>query len=41
MATSGDHNLAIDNPAHPFAWTKTADQILAKAKRPATINSGH
>ena len=27
--------------AHPFAWTKTADQILAKAKRPTTINSGH
>jgi len=26
---------------HPFVWTKTADQILAKAKRPATINSGH
>jgi transposase len=27
--------------SHPFAWTKTADQILAKAKRPTTINSGH
>ena len=27
--------------AHPFIWTKTADQILAKAKRPAVINSGH
>jgi transposase len=27
--------------AHPFVWTKTADQILAKAKRPTTINSGH
>lgn len=27
--------------AHPFVWTKTADQILAKAKRPATTNSGH
>ena len=25
----------------PFVWTKTADQILAKAKRPTTINSGH
>jgi hypothetical protein len=27
--------------AHPFVWTKTAGQILAKAKRPTTINSGH
>lgn len=27
--------------SHPFVWTKTADQILAKAKRPTTINSGH
>jgi transposase len=27
--------------SHPFIWTKTADQILAKAKRPTTINSGH
>ena len=26
---------------HPFVWTKTADQILTKAKRPTTINSGH
>ncbi|HEY2690563.1 MAG TPA: transposase [Streptosporangiaceae bacterium] len=25
---------------HSFTWTKTADQILAKAKRPTTINSG-
>jgi transposase len=27
--------------AHPFVRTKTADQILTKAKRPTTINSGH
>jgi hypothetical protein len=26
---------------HPFTWTKTADQILAKANRPTTSNSGH
>ena len=27
--------------AHPFVWTKTTDQILAKAKRPTTTHSGH
>ena len=27
--------------AHPFLWTKTTDQILAKAKRPTTTHSGH
>jgi transposase len=27
--------------AHPFVWTKTAEDILAKAKRPTIINSGH
>lgn len=27
--------------SHPFVWTKTTDQILTKAKRPTTINSGH
>jgi len=27
--------------SHPFVWTKTAEQILTKAKRPTTINSGH
>ncbi len=27
--------------AHPFVWTKTTDQILAKAKRPTTTPSGH
>jgi transposase len=30
-----------NNRAHPFAWTKTADQILDKAKRPRSINSAH
>jgi transposase len=30
-----------NNRCHPFVWTKTADQILTKAKRPTTINSGH
>jgi hypothetical protein len=27
--------------AHPFTWTKTADQILTKAKRPKSSNTGH
>jgi transposase len=27
--------------AHPFTWTKTADQILAKAKCPESSNTGH
>jgi transposase len=27
--------------AHPFVWTKTADEILKKAKRPTTSNSHH
>jgi transposase/DNA-binding CsgD family transcriptional regulator len=27
--------------AHPFIWTKTADQILAKANRPTTSNPRH
>lgn len=26
---------------HPFVWTKSADEILAKAKRQETLNSGH
>ena len=26
---------------HPFVWTKTADQILAKANRQKTSNAGH
>lgn len=30
------------NPrAHPFVWTKTADQILAKANRQTTSNTAH
>ncbi len=27
--------------AHPFVWTKTADEVLAKANRPTTSNSRH
>jgi hypothetical protein len=27
--------------SHPFVWTKTADQILAKANRPTTSNPRH
>ena len=27
--------------AHPFVWTKTADEILAKANRQKTSNAGH
>jgi hypothetical protein len=27
--------------AHPFTWTKTADQILAKANRKKISNAGH
>ena len=27
--------------AHPFTWTKTPDQILAKANRKKTSNTGH
>jgi hypothetical protein len=27
--------------AHPFVWTKTADQILTKANRQKTSKSGH
>jgi hypothetical protein len=27
--------------AHPFVWTKTADQILAKANGQKTPNAGH
>jgi transposase len=30
-----------DERAHPFAWTKTADEILKKANRPTTSNSDH
>ena len=27
--------------SHPFVWTKTADEILAKANRPTTSNPRH
>ena len=27
--------------AHPFTWTKTADQILARANRKKTSNAEH
>jgi len=27
--------------AHPFIWTKTADQILTKANRPKTSETRH
>ncbi|MDP9434137.1 MAG: IS630 family transposase, partial [Actinomycetota bacterium] len=27
--------------AHPFIWTKTADQILAKADRKKTSTTAH
>ena len=27
--------------AHPFVWTKTADQILTKANRPKTSETRH
>ena len=30
-----------DERAHPFIWTKTDGQIVAKAKRPTTSNSDH
>jgi transposase len=30
-----------NNRAHPFVWTKTADQILKKADRQTTLNTAH
>jgi transposase len=30
-----------DDRAHPFVWTKTAEQVLAKANRPTTSNRRH
>ena len=30
-----------NNRAHPFTWTKTADEVLAKAKRQHTSNTAH
>jgi transposase len=41
---TGKIRLFIDgwnDRAHPFVWTKTADQILKKANRQKTSNSGH
>jgi transposase len=32
---------AWNDRSHPFVWTKTADQILAKANRPTTSNPRH
>jgi hypothetical protein len=29
-----------NNRAHPFVWTKTADEILNKANRQTTSNGG-
>jgi DDE superfamily endonuclease/Winged helix-turn helix len=29
------------DPARPFIWTKTAEQIIAKAKRPTTSDTNH
>jgi len=30
-----------NDPARPFIWTKTAEQIIAKAKRPTTSDTDH
>ncbi|SFB62511.1 hypothetical protein SAMN05216266_1311, partial [Amycolatopsis marina] len=30
-----------NNRCHPFIWTKTPDQILAKANRQTTSNTAH
>ncbi len=32
---------AWNDRAHPFVWTKTAEQVLAKANRPTTSNPRH
>ena len=32
---------AWNDRSHPFVWTKTAEQVLAKANRPTTSNSRH
>ena len=31
----------LERPLHPFFWTKTAEQILAKANRPTASSSRH
>jgi hypothetical protein len=36
----GTYTSANDR-ARPFTWTKTADQILAKANRKKISNAGH
>ncbi|MBB1010569.1 IS630 family transposase, partial [Dietzia sp. SLG510A3-3B2-2] len=30
-----------NNRSHPFVWTKTADEVLAKANRKKTSNADH
>ena len=35
------HQRLERRAAHPFVWTKTADDILKKANRSTTSNSGH
>jgi len=47
-ATVGELTTAIppyingwNNRAHPFNWTKTADQILTKANRQKISNAEH
>jgi hypothetical protein len=37
----GNPGGVYGNRAHPFVWTKTADEILKKANRPTTSNTGH
>jgi hypothetical protein len=32
---------AYNQRCQPFAWTKTADQILAKANRQRTLDTRH
>lgn len=48
ITLTGDSNTKIRaftdgrNPrAHPFVWTKTAEQILEKANRPTISNPRH
>jgi hypothetical protein len=31
----------VNQRAHPFVWTKTAEQILAKADRKKTSDAAH
>lgn len=48
FASVKDLNAAIrqfitgwNDRAHPFVWTKTAEQVLKKANRQTTSNAGH